>query len=508
MTTTVPQSGLVSDSQSCESGLVDRRISSARLAALLGDAPGRSPAYRGVADAIRLLVNDGRITPGTRLPSERDLTDRLGVSRTTVSRAYADLKDRGYLTARVGAGSVVALPHDVPAGDQLLDPTSAGPGTINLSVAAPPAVAGVSAAYAAAMEELPAHLAGCGLFPSGLPDLREAIAHRYAERGLPTEPEQIVVVSGALNGLTVLIRAFLGPRDAVLTESPSYPNAIRALRSSGARIAGADVDGTDWSSSSLTETIAQLRPTAAYLMPDFQNPTGALLDDEARARTAAALRRAGALTVVDEVVAELGLDDTPMPLPFAHHAPDALSLGSASKLFWAGLRVGWIRVPPRLLPDVISSRLATDIGAPVLEQAALLHLMRRGDEVRAARREQLREGRATMVSAVARHLPDWRFRVPGGGLSLWCELPEPRSTALCSAAARHGVGLAAGRLFAPEGGLERRVRLPYAKSPDELELAVERVARAWAEVAAEPASRRAGSAASARAPREREALVT
>jgi DNA-binding transcriptional MocR family regulator len=499
MRATVPQSGLVLDSQSCESGHVDRRISSARLAALLGDAPRRSPAYRGIADGIRLLVNDGRVAPGTRLPSERDLTDRLEVSRTTVSRAYAELKDRGYLTARVGAGSVVALPHDVPAGDQLLDPTSAAPDTINLSVAAPPAVAGTAAAYAAAMEELPGHLAGCGLFPSGLPDLREAIAQRYAERGLPTDPEQVVVVSGALNGLTVLIRAFLGPRDAVLTESPSYPNAIRALRSSGGRIAGADVDGSG-SPAGLTETIAQLRPSAAYLMPDFQNPTGALLDDEARARTAAALRRAGALTIVDEVVAELGLEGTPMPLPFAHHAPDALSLGSASKLYWAGLRVGWIRVPHRLLPDVISARLATDIGAPVLEQVVLLHLMARGDEVRGARREQLRERRATMVAAVARHLPDWRFRLPAGGLSLWCELPEPRSTALCATAARHGVTLAAGPLFAPEGGLERHVRLPYAKSPDELEAAVERIALAWDEVAAEPATRHA--------PPGRQSLIT
>ncbi len=482
---------------------MDRRISSARLTALLGDAPTRTPAYRGVADAIRLLVTDGRIAPGTRLPSERDLTDRLGVSRTTVSRAYAELKDRGYLTARVGAGSVAALPHDAPAGDQLLDPTSAGPDTINLSVAAPPAVAGVAAAYAAAMEELPAHLSGCGLFPSGLPDLREAVAGRYAERGLPTDPEQVVVTSGALNGLSVLIRAFLGPRDAVLTESPSYPNAIRALRSSGARIAGADVDATDWSSSSLTETIAQLRPSAAYLMPDFQNPTGALLDDEARARTASVLRRAGALAIVDEVVAELGLDDAPMPLPFARHAPDALSLGSASKLYWAGLRVGWIRVPHRMLPDVISSRLATDIGAPPLEQVALLHLLRGGDRVRAERREQLRERRSALVSAVARHLPDWRFRVPAGGLSLWCELPEPRSTALCAAAARHGVTLAAGPLFAPEGGLERHVRLPYAKSPDELETAIGRVAVAWQEVAG--GHLRSGRA---RAPRARESLVT
>jgi DNA-binding transcriptional MocR family regulator len=481
---------------------MDRRISSVRLASLLGDAPDRSPAYRSVADAIRLLVNDGRIAPGTRLPSERDLTTRLGVSRTTVSRAYADLKDRGYLTARVGAGSVVALPHAAEAGDMLLDPSPGSPDAINLSCAVPPAPPGVTAALTWALEELPAHLAGYGYYPSGLPALREAVAQRYTERGVATDPEQVIVTTGALSGLSVLTRAFVGPRDRVLTESPTYPNAIRTLRGAGATVAGADVEDTCWATSSLTDTIAQFRPTAAYLMPDFHNPTGLLLDDEGRQRTAAALRRAGALPIVDEVVAELALDPGPTPLPFAAHAPEALSLGSTSKLFWGGLRIGWIRSPHARLTDVIRARLATDLGAPVLEQIATLHLLRRQAEVVEVRREQLVASRAALVGALARRLPDWRFRVPAGGLSLWCELPLPVSSALCRAAERHGVLLAPGPLFAPEGGLERHLRLPYTRSPEDLEIAVERLALAWDEVAAGPPSR--GTSA----PRPREALVT
>lgn len=471
---------------------MDRRISAPRLAALLGDAPTRSPAYRGVADAVRLLVNDGRIAPGTRLPSERELTDRLGVSRTTVSRAYADLKDRGYLTSRVGSGSVVTLPHDTSVGDMLLDPSPSAPDSVNLSCAVPPAPTGVTAAYAAALEELPAHLHGTGYYPTGLPALREAVAQRYTERGLPTGPEQVVVTTGALSALSVLTRAFVGPRDRVLTESPTYPNAIRTLRGAGARVAGADVDGS-WATSSLTDAIAQVRPTAAYLMPDFHNPTGVLLDDEARQRTASALRRAGALPIVDEVVAELALGDDPAPLPFAAHAPDTLSVGSTSKVFWGGLRVGWIRTPQPRVADVIAARLATDLGAPVLEQLAAVHLMRRRTEILAVRREQLLAGRAALVAALSHHLPDWRFRLPAGGLSLWCELPAPVSTALCQAAARHDVVLAPGPLFAPEGGLERHLRVPYTQAPEQLTAAVERIALAWEEVTGPGSRSRTGA---------------
>ncbi len=461
---------------------MDRRISPARLAALLGPAAEHAPAYLSIADGLRLLVTDRRIPPGTRLPSERELTVALGVSRTTVTRAYAHLRDQGFLASRQGSGSVVQLPTGSTPSDMLLDPGPGGADTINLTCAAPMAPSGVTAAYEAALAELPAHLPEYGYFPSGLPALREAIARRYDERGLPTSPDQVLVTSGALSALAIVSRAFVGVGDRVLMESPTYPNAIVTLRGSGARVVGADIDQSGWAASSLVDAVKQVRPRSAYLMPDFHNPTGLLMTDPEREQLATVLRRSKTLAVVDETMAETAIDDTAMPLPFAAHASYVVALGSASKAYWGGLRIGWVRAPQPRMAEVITARLSLDLGAPVLEQLALVHLMARREEVFRVRREQLAESRAALVSALATQLPSWRFRVPAGGLSIWCELPRPVSTELSAAARKRGVQLAPGPLFAPEGGLERFLRMPFTQSPETMTEAVDRLAAAWAEL--------------------------
>jgi DNA-binding transcriptional MocR family regulator len=116
------------------------------------------------------------------------------------------------------------------------------------------------------------------------------------------------------------------------------------------------------------------------------------------------------------------------------------------------------------------------------------------------RREQLAAARGALVSALSTRLPSWGYRLPAGGLSLWCELPRPVSSALTTAAAEHGVQLAAGPLFAPEGGLERFVRLPFTQPAATLEDAVDRIASAWGQATQERRGRRT--------PRRDPALVT
>ena len=460
---------------------MQRHVSAERTAALLGSATERTPAYLGIADGLRLLISDGRIAPGTRLPSERELTGALGVSRTTVTRAYALLKERGYIASRQGSGSVTQLPMSAPAGDVLLNPAPGEPGRINLSCAAPMSPPGVMEAYEKALLELPAHLPEQGYFPSGLPALREAIAARYAERGLPTDAEQVLVTSGALSALAVTVRAFVARGDRVLMESPSYPNAIASLHGAGARVVGADIDQSGWATSSLVDAVRQVRPRSAYLMPDFHNPTGLLMGDDERAALAAAMRSARTLPIVDETMAEMAIDEVSMPAPFAAHLADTISLGSASKAYWGGFRIGWIRVPRPRMGAVVTARLSMDLGAPLVEQLALVHLMARRSTVLEVRRRQLAESRSALVSALTTRLPSWRFRLPAGGLSLWCELPRPVSSAMTAAAERHGVQLASGPLFAPEGGLERFVRLPFTQSPETLTQAVELLGQAWDE---------------------------
>ena len=174
------------------------------MATLTGDF-SRSPAYVGLADALRELIGDGRIGYGTRLPSERDLTAALGVSRTTVTRAYAVLRESGYAEARHGSGTFTRLPGGpTRALDRALWPTDVTPGHIDLVCAAATAPPGIAAAYADAAASLPAHLGGHGYYPAGLPDLQAAIAASYDARGLPTTPDQIIVTAGALAATAVI----------------------------------------------------------------------------------------------------------------------------------------------------------------------------------------------------------------------------------------------------------------------------------------------------------------
>ncbi len=446
----------------------------------------RSPAYRGLAEALRVLIGDGRIPAGVRLPSERELTVALDVSRTTVTRAYADLREHGYLVSRRGSGSVAARPASRGHTDHLLAPAPTDPSEtrVDLTCAAPAPGPGLLAAYQQAVEELPSYLVGTGYFPTGLPALREAVADAYADRGLPTTPDQVIVVPGALAGVAVAARALLRRGDRVLTESPTYPNAIATFTGHGARLAGLDVDPDDGSSGvpGVAEALRQVSPAAAYLVPDFHNPTGRLLPDDRRAELGSALGRAGTPAIVDESMVQLFLDGQEMPAPMAVHARETVSVGSLSKPFWGGLRVGWVRAEGSQVDALLRARLSLDLGVPLLEQLVATRLLREGTELLDRRRRQLREARDAARSAVRARLPDWRVTRPGGGLCLWCELPAARSTALARAAERHDVLLAPGPAFAPEGGLDRYVRIPYTQPAGVLTDAVGRVGDAWHEV--------------------------
>jgi DNA-binding transcriptional MocR family regulator len=465
---------------------MSRLISAPRIATLL-DGFDRSPAYRGLAEGLRVLITDGRVPVGVRLPSERELTDALEVSRTTVTRAYAQLRDHGFLVSRQGSGSVASLPASRGhRGDHLLPPGDLPEDKIDLTCAAPVPGPGVLAAYERAVAELPAYLAGTGYYPSGLPVLREAVAESYAARGLPTSPDQIMVVPGALAGVAIAARALLGTGDRAVTESPTYPNAIATLTHSGARIIGVDVPHDETDTEPLTTTLRQVAPSVAYLIPDFHNPTGALMCDAGRVAVAAAIARTRTTAIIDESMVALPLDGTPMPAPFAVHARDAVSVGSLSKPFWGGLRIGWIRVPPDRMGAFFRARLTLDLGAPLLEQLVATDLLRDGEDLLHHRREQLRTSRDAALAAVAEHLPSWRPTRPAGGLNLWCELPSALSSALVSRAERHDVLLAPGPSFAPEGGLDRFVRLPYTQPAHVLTDAIGRLGIAWQETLEDP----------------------
>ncbi|MGY4544172.1 DNA-binding transcriptional MocR family regulator [Arthrobacter sp. UYNi723] len=474
------------------------------LARLLGEWNlGVAPAYRELADVVRLLVLDGRVALDTALPSERALSEALGVSRTTVTAAYGHLREQGFLSSGQGTRSRTRIPRLTPLGTTVLtDPslTTAGrmPGTTSPGLAAPEGLIDlayaslpasgevVHRAFAAALTELPALLPGFGYDAMGLLPLREAVAARYTAAGVPTTAEQILVTSGAQHALNIIIRTVAGRQDRVLVEHPSYPNALDAIRAAGCRaipvaFTAAHGAGTDraeggppalaWDMHALQGTMMQQRPRMAYVVPDFNNPTGQLMPDLQRRQLVRAAAAAGTVLVVDETLRELNLDGAETS-PVAAFSPAVVTIGSLSKSHWGGLRTGWIRASEAMIQRFAAARTSLDLGGPLMEQLAAAHLVRALDEPLPARLSALRDNRTALLELLAGHLPDWETVRPAGGLSAWCRLPAPVSTALTMIAPDFGIRLAAGPRFGIGGAFERYLRVPFTLPPDQLETAV------------------------------------
>ncbi|NNH75915.1 PLP-dependent aminotransferase family protein [Nocardia uniformis] len=455
------------------------------------DAARRSPrpAYLALAEGIRLLIHDGRAPLGIALPSERDLSTTLGVSRTTVTSAYSLLREHGYLISRQGSRSTVALPptvaHDGTKPSRSLLAMMAQPEvpTIDMTYAAMSAPHEMTDAYTFALHGLPAYLGTHGMDPVGMLMLREALARRYTERGLPTDPEQILVTLGAQHGLRLLLNVLTTPAERVLIEHPSYPNAIEAVRDVGARPVPVPLLPTGWDLDGIRSAARQTAASVAYLVPDFHNPTGLLLDVEGRAELAAIARETRMTVIVDESMVDLDLTDgDPLP-PVAAFArgSEIVTIGSASKSFWGGLRVGWVRANQSLITKLLGTRSTMDLGTPVMDQLATVHLLQHADTILTERRAQLRSRRATLLKSLAEELPDWHPTSEGaGGMSLWVQLPAPVSTALAATAPNHGVLLAAGPRFGVQGAFERFIRLPFSQEEPDLRIAVKSIAAAFA----------------------------
>jgi DNA-binding transcriptional MocR family regulator len=454
-------------------------VRGSQLARLLGRwhaLPGqrRHPDYAALAGAIRALLSDGRLPLGIRLPAERELAEALRISRTTISAAYRELRESGHLTSRRGAGSWTTLPNGHKVGSTGVWTPWDDLDLIDLASAAIPAPPQLVEAACAATEDLPRYMGGAGYHPSGLPELREAVAQAYADRGLPTSPDQILIASGTQHALDLVLRLLVPPAAPVLVESPSYPNALASLSAKRARLATHGMGLGSWDEELLLGTVRQVRPRLAYVIPEFQNPTGHLMPVALRERLATAVHATGTDLVVDESFVDLPLDGTPVPPPvavFDRHSR-VLSVGGMSKPYWGGLRIGWVRAAAPLVQRLAAVRVGVDMASPVLEQLVAVHLLRRSAEIVPPRRAQLAVQRDTLVEALRTELPEWRFTVPSGGMSLWVELDGPLSSALARAAEKRDVLLAPGPRFGLDGTLERFLRLPFTLPPNELTDAV------------------------------------
>ena len=346
------------------------------------------PAYQGLADGIRMLIVDGRLPVGAQLPSERALADRLRVSRTTVTAAYAQLRDDGYLNARRGARSTTALP--ISTGVAVRAQAPAAVSLAEATLAAP--VGAMMDAFADAAREVMPYLHDIGVELTGVVRLREAIAERYCARGLPTEPDEIMVTTGALHAIGLILATYTQPGDRVLVEQPTYHGALSAIMTTGARPVPVAMTNDGWELDAVHSAVRQLAPNLAYLVLDNHNPTGMTLSEAGRRRLGTIIAETRTRTIVDETIADMWLD-RPVPAPMAAFMPSrrdlVLTIGSSVEIVLGRPTRG---LDPRRTQHTGDHR-----------SGASVH--RHGDRDRgtAGRRTPLRQGRRAL-SGAARHI--------------------------------------------------------------------------------------------------------
>lgn len=473
------------------------------LATVLGaELAGEGPLYRQLGDALKRAIDRGEVPLGTVLPPERALARSLSVSRATVVAAYDRLKVEGWLESRQGSGTWVRTPEEDPRGGEpvatgplfLTDDghdQRTGPGerdfapahdVINLSVAAvlgTPLITRTLASLTA--EELGPLTSHHGYLPQGLRALRDEVAAAYRADGLATRPDQVLVTTGAHQGISLVARQLLRPGDTVLVESPTFPGALDVFRRFGARPLPLPVDEHGVRTDVLLDHVDRSDPRLIYVAPHFQNPTGTVLPRERR-QVIADLAAARNIPVLEDLaMADVVLDDIELPPPIAAMHPEApvYSLGSTAKLFWAGLRIGWLRSPESASPRTLAVKTVADLGSPLISQLLAYKLLQLRSRVQQERRAELRPRRDHLADLLEAQLPDWSFVRPPGGLSLWVTLPRGNAEEFAEVAGRHGVLVVPGPSLSVDEGNRRSLRLVFCLPERELEEGVRRLATAW-----------------------------
>jgi DNA-binding transcriptional MocR family regulator len=459
-----------------------------RIVQDLGDWSSRTgPLYRRLAEALRAAINRGELPAATRLPPERALAQHLGLSRTTVVAAYDVLRADDILESRQGSGTWVRQAPEpsewvtnsstLPKRDSVVRGLTIGRGqVVDFTCGCLPPLAGlVEEAVAQIQADLSEVTSDHGYGALGILPLRRAIARHLERSGLPTHESQLLVTNGAQQALGLVAALFLERGSGVLIESPTYLGAMDVLTAAGARLVPVPV-GSDGARIEALQVFAQRRlGRLAYLTPTFHNPTGPVMPEPER-RAA----ETNVAVIEDNTLADIALDEAP-PRPIAAWAGRApvMTIGSMSKLFWGGLRVGWIRAPEALVVRLASLKVATDLGTSVLSQLVATRLLERTEEVKRRRRQQVRERRDALANALRELLPSWTWQTPSGGLSLWARIPHGDTRAYAQEALRQGVAVLAGPTISPDEAHADHLRLVFVHEPAIVREGIERLARAW-----------------------------
>ena len=452
-----------------------------------------APLFLNIAAAILREIERGRLNPGDALPGTRALAKSLRIHRNTADAAYRELVLQGWLVTEPSRGTFVArdlpearlsrrpeaktVPQKAAAGPEAWTP----PALLVSDGAPDPRIVPrteLARAFRRALAA-PSFLATRGYDdPRGSTQLRDALAgYLTSERGLTATSENLIVTRGSQMALFLAAQAIFLPGQIVAAEDPGYPLAWSAFRAAGARVIGVPVDAQGVSVdhlAAIAERESALR--AVYVTPHHQYPTTVTMGAGRRLKLLDLARRLNLTIIEDDYDHEYRFDGRPV-LPLAARADsgvDIIYIGSLSKLFAPGIRLGYAMTNPGRLLRMTEIRQAIDRQGDLPLEHAVARLITDGDLRRHAHKaRRIYQGRRDLLAEdIRRKLGDRiTFDLPAGGLAIWLRLIDGGDAALwASWAARAGLGITAGCAFAIETlTAQSAFRFGYA-SLDEAEL--------------------------------------
>jgi GntR family transcriptional regulator/MocR family aminotransferase len=414
--------------------------------------------------ALRDAVQAGRLTPGVRLPSSRDLAADLGIARNTVADAYGQLVAEGWFEAKTGSGTWVAEQPEqpVPAQARPAEPAAgqiAGP-RFDLRAGIPAVSAFPRRAWQAAAR---AALAGAGDHvlgypdPRGLAELRTALARYLGRaRGVLARPENVIICSGFVHGLALICRVLRerGGGHALAMEAYGHDLHRRIATAQGMRIGSLPVDRAGAVAAALTSPGMPGKVAAAVLTPAHQYPLGMTLAPDRRTAFVRWAAGTGGVIVEDDYDGEFRFDRQPVGAMQALAPQHVIYAGTASKSLAPGLRLGWLVVPDAMIDEVVTAKELSGGANGTLEQLTLAELVSSGGYDRQIRQSRLvyRRRRDRLIAALRRDAATVRPTGIAAGLHALAELPEDLNEAdVVARAARHGVAVDGLRMYTAPG---------------------------------------------------------
>ena len=319
----------------------------------------------------------------------------------------------------------------------------------------------------------------------GEPEMREAVLDVMALEGISAHPDEVVVTAGSQQGLDLVTRIFCNPGDVVLAESPSYVGALGTFLSYQVEVVHVPSDDQGLDPVALIETIARVKAAGKkikflYTIPNYNNPSGVTQSARRRLDVVAACRAAGVLVVEDNPYGLLALDAEPIPAMRAA-ADDVIYLGSFSKTFAPGFRVGWVLAPHAVREKLVLAQESATLCPPVFSQFAITNYLANHDwkgQVLVFR-DMYRERRDAMLSSLAEEMPAGvSWTKPAGGFFVWVTMPDGLdSQSMLPRGVNARVAFVPGAAFYADGQGARNVRLSYCFPPaDRIKEGVQRFA--------------------------------